>query len=138
MMMALVLLLALSLSTPAIGVNVTVGLLTSDQSENLIPLQMAGNLIEEWNCFNLEVHCFLLNILLVDEVNENLTVLPNVNLQLEVWQLSDSSDRRQMIRIIEKILDSGVVTTFTPESFCEFVQLVANVYSKKITISHVS
>ena len=49
--MALVLLLALSLSTPVIGVNVTIGLLTSDESENLASLQMAGNPIEVWNLF---------------------------------------------------------------------------------------
>ena len=49
--MALVLLLALSLSIPVIGVNVTIGLLTSDESENLASLQMAGNPIEVWNLF---------------------------------------------------------------------------------------
>jgi len=135
---SLVLLLALSLSTPIIGVNVTIGVLTSDQSD-LVPLQMAGNPIEEWNCFNLEVYCFLVNILLVNDVNENLTVLPNVHLQLEVSQLPDfCDDQCQFIRIMNKISDSRVVTTFTPELSCEIGPLVASLYSKKITISHVS
>ena len=67
-----------------------------------------------------------------------MTVLPNVNLQLEVSQLPDSSDYRQLIRIIKKIMDSGVVTTFTPESLCEFGSLFENVNRNKITISHVS
>ena len=130
---SLVLSLALSFTTSVSGANVTLGLLTLDQSETLVLLQMAGNPMEEWNCLNLEVHCFLLNILLVNDANENVSVLPNVNLQLEISQLADSCDSRQLIQILKRIVDSGVVTTFTPE--CDISPSVANVYSKKIQSS---